>query len=720
MSTIVKGKFTKEIFLSNDGNFRLTAFNVSEIIEQDNNFVLNKFKSVSLRTEKFEIEYNKIYKITLIDLKNSRYPNTYAIDQIEETKDTDKAYILKFLSSSAYKGIGLIKAQNIIDTFGLDVLDKIKEKKLKHTDLNISQETYDNLSNDLKNNEAATKLRLFIYECGLSDTFYGKLIQSCPASQFYKKYQDNPWPLYFELKNVTFSDIFKIAVKLKKDDLAQKNEVLVFDILNTYLFDSGNTKIPIANLLMEVRKKESNISQNDFFEALDELIEAKKVIKLNSLFVEPMWLYEQEKYIVTRLKYLKKHGDKNPLQIKVSKLDSVQKKAVELALQDTLSLITGAPGTGKTLVTNEIIKQLRQQYKEEDIAVVTPTGRATININKHNIIKASTIHSLLKWDTEGGYFGIKEESLSIKVLIIDEFSMVSTDLFYYLLFAINRYDLKKIILVGDKDQLPAIGSGYLINDFIKNEITNTIFLEKNYRQNENFEIIEDAKKINESQIPDFKGNRSSFIEVETSQLANIIINKIQQLHQQGYTKKDIAILSPIYKYQTGIDNLNEKIQDFYKTLENQKPYKIFSRTVYINDKVINLENDPNKNIFNGEIGYIEKISQTNANSGQILFIFVVFEGGKTISYTPSEFIKKTMLAYCTSVHKYQGSESEIVLTVLFNEAKTLLSKKLIYTAITRAKSYSFIYGQKSALEIGIKNDKDSRRSTSIQKLWEKL
>ncbi|MBU4691090.1 AAA family ATPase [Mycoplasma zalophi] len=720
MSTIVKGKFTKEIFLSNDGNFRLTGFSVSQIIEQDNNFVLNKFKSISLRTEKHTIEYNKIYKITLIDLKNPRYPSTYGIENIEETNDIDKAYILKFLSSSAYKGIGLIKAQQIIETYGVDVLDQIKDNKLTHEDLNISSETYENLCNDLKNNEAATKLRLFIYECGLSDTFYGKLIQACPASQFYKKYSENPWPLYFELENISFNDILKIAIKLNKEHLPERNQILLFDILNNYLFDSGNTKIPIANLLMEVRKKDSNLSQNDFFEALEKLIETKKIIKLNSLFVEPMWLFEQEKYIVLRLKYLLKNGDRNPIKIKTNKLDSVQKQAVELALKDPLSLITGAPGTGKTLVTNEIIKQLRKQYKEEEIAVVTPTGRATININKHNIIKASTIHSLLKWDTEGGHFGVREESLSIKVLIIDEFSMVSTDLFYYLLYALNRYDLKKIILVGDKDQLPAIGSGYLINDFIKNEITNTIYLEKNYRQNENFEIIEDAKKINDSQIPEFKGNRSSFIEVESNQLSNIIINKIQELHNKGYTKKDIAILSPIYRYQTGIDNLNEKIQDFYKTLENQKPYKVFSRTVYLNDKVINLENDPNKNIFNGEIGYIEKISQTNANSGQILFIFVVFEGGKTISYTPSEFVKKTMLAYCTSVHKYQGSESEIVLTVLFNEAKNLLSKKLIYTAITRAKSYSIIYGQKSALEIGIKNDKDSRRSTSIQKLWEKL
>ncbi|MBN0919524.1 AAA family ATPase [[Mycoplasma] gypis] len=725
MATILKGKFNKDIYTSTDGKFRLTSFSVSEQIETEADFELSKFKTISVRTEFKQIEFNEVYKLELIHLNNPKYKHTYAIARMEKTNEVDTSFILKFLSSPAYKGIGQAKAKKIIEKYGNSILDKIKAKEVTHEDLNIGESTFKSLQNDLINNELSSKLRIFIYECGLSDNFYSRLLFHCKPIDFFEIYAKKPWQLYFNIENARFSDIEKIAKKLGRLDDFDYNIVLIYDLLLDYLYSSGNTRILANNLFLLVKSKYKDYQREIFDQAIKKLIDEDLIVPIKHgviLIVSPRSIFDQEKFIVQRLKFLKENANRNRLKYESIKLDEVQVNAVIQAVNNPLTMITGAPGTGKTLVTNEIIRQLMKKYDEKDIVVATPTGRATININRLNLVKATTIHSLLKWDTDTKRFKVNEHNmLDAKVLIVDEFSMVPTSLFYHLLKALNKYDLQKIILVGDKDQLPAIGPGYLIHDFIANEIFDVVYLHKNYRQGSNYAIVSDAQEINKNVVPEFKGESSQFIETNKEVLALSIVEKVSQLVEQGYTKKQIAILSPIYNYQTGIDNINETLQTYWGALEKAKEHNVNGRRVFLNDKVINLENDTNKNIFNGEIGYVEKISYSQSGEkGKILYVFVTFDDGKTIAYTPSEFNNKTMLAYCTSVHKYQGSESEIVLTVLFSEAKFLLSKKLIYTAITRAKNLSIIYGEREALEYGISNDRDSKRATSIKTLWTKI
>jgi exodeoxyribonuclease V, alpha subunit len=293
--------------------------------------------------------------------------------------------------------------------------------------------------------------------------------------------------------------------------------------------------------------------------------------------------------------------------------------------------------------------------------------------------------------------------------------MVSVDLFNSLLKGLSQKTLQKIILVGDKNQLPAIGAGYLIKDFIEGNICEVIELTKIYRQADNFEIIKDAIDINNLCMPEFKGKSSRFIECDKNHLIDALIKEIKKLLKQGFTKKDIAILSPIYNYQTGIDNLNEKLSQFWHQIEPTESAYIGKKKFYINDKVINLVNDTSKKVFNGEIGYINRFIYDDKNN--LIEVSVLFEDdSKIVVYSKSDFIQKTMLAYCTSVHKYQGSECLVVLTVLFDEAKMLLSKKLIYTAITRAQKLSIIFGENEALKTGILNDYDSNRQTCIVEL----
>ncbi|MDD7897107.1 AAA family ATPase, partial [Metamycoplasma hyosynoviae] len=440
----------------------------------------------------------------------------------------------------------------------------------------------------------------------------------------------------------------------------------------------------------------------------------------NRSWITTAKLRNMEEYIIKRLKSIKYKNN----AFKFKKFNSpdfhkLQNEAINTSLNNSLTLITGSPGTGKTLIINKIIKLLLEHYDNNNIAVVTPTGRATININKNSEIKASTIHSFLQWNVEENVFEINETWPEKKeVLIIDEFSMVSVDLFYHLLKGISEKTLTKIILVGDKNQLPAIGPGYLIKDFIETGIFETIELTKIYRQSENYEIIKDAVDINEMKIPEFKGKNSKFNETSKENLGKAVISEIKKLLKKGFTKRDIGVLSPIYNYQTGIDNLNVILSEFWRNQEKTESITLNKRTLFIDDKIINLINDPIKNIFNGEIGYINKFIY---NENILTHIQVEFEyDHKYVQYTKKDFLQKTTLAYCTSVHKYQGSECPIVLTILFDEAKKLLSKKLLYTAITRAQRLSVIFGEYEALQLCIENDEDSNRQTCIEELWKTI
>ncbi|MGX9395464.1 AAA family ATPase [Mycoplasma sp. 1573] len=725
MSETVKGRFVRDIFVSKDNTFRISSFVVDEQVKTSPSFVLNRFRSISINTSNVDFEFNSIYKLDLMNANNARYKDTYLVVKMEKLTNADYQNVIKLLSSNAYKSIGATKAKEIVDSLGIDVLEKIKQNLVSEKDLNISRETFELLKTDLTSSQDNIKLKLFLYECGLSDNFYSNLVKHCKSNSFFDLYGSNPWQLYFDMAEAKFKDVEKIASKLDKNDAFWKTMALIYDLILDFCFSSGNTRVFESKIWTELEAKNIVLTSADFKKVVDTLEQNKHILKIkrgNYNILEPRELFEQETYIVRRLKYITNNANVKKVSYSSSYLDNIQTNAVQEALNNPLSLITGAPGTGKTVVTTEIIRKLMTLYHEDDIAVVTPTGRATINLNKKNTVRASTIHSLLKWDTDAQKFYINENNaLDIKVLIIDEFSMVSNTIFYHLLKGIKNNSLQKIILVGDCDQLPAIGPGNLISDFIENNIFKTIYLEKNYRQKENFAIIDDAKQINQGLLPLFSQQRSKFIPTQRLNLTDQIIDEVKRLISQGFNKKQIAILSPIYDFPVGIDNLNEKLQNFWSQHENKKEHNVNGRKVFLNDKVINLENDVQRNVFNGEIGYVDRISYSKANEeGNVLFVYVVFEDGKTIAYTPSEFKNKTMLAYCTSVHKYQGSECDVVLTVLFSEAKRLLSKKLIYTAITRAKELSIIYGEQSALEFGIQNDNDSKRDTSIKLLWQKL
>ncbi|ACF07572.1 exodeoxyribonuclease V C-terminal fragment [Metamycoplasma arthritidis] len=724
----VTGVFKKAIYERANG-YKVFSFAIAHQEHPKEPIKTNHFGTISVVFNKLDVEVDKYYDLVLEYQEASRYPNSYNLISLNESEYWKLNYIVKFLQSPHFPGIGPITAKKIVDKFGFDTIKILTDdSSLNFLEFGMKKEAFEQMQTYLRENKQAVEDQIFFLKLNLSPDFYEKVNQKfLTLESFINTYRDNFYEFYFDQQGLKISDLAKINKFFHPEGHEFDKAMIIYQALENFFFDSGNTKTQISTFYSYFFKNIERVTVEEFKNNLKPLIVANKVLLFdNKSSITTSKLREMEEYIVERMHRVQ-NGRNSLRDIKFEDnqfdYDSLQIEAINSALNEKMVLITGSPGTGKTLITNRIIEELLKYYPEDRMAIVTPTGRATININKLSSKKAVTIHSFLQWDPDKNIFKINESwPESIECLIIDEFSMVSVDLFFNLLKGISTRTLAKIILVGDKNQLPSIGPGYLIHDFIEANIFKTIELTKIYRQSENYEIIQDAIDINEGRAPSFLGKNSQFRETKKEELAKKITEEISELLKQGYSKRDIAILSPIYNYQTGIDYLNDSLAKFWKKLENSEQNQISkTRKICLDDKVLNTVNDPSKKVFNGEIGYVSKFTFDKENSNIITHVAVDFEDDeKTVVYTKSEFLKKTIPAYCTSVHKYQGSECKVVLTVLFSEAKRLLSKKLIYTAITRSKRLSIVFGEKEALEFGVKNDNDSHRQTCIKELWKAI
>ena len=458
-------------------------------------------------------------------------------------------------------------------------------------------------------------------------------------------------------------------------------------------------------------------------DAINNLIKNSKIVKLDDkIYLTKM--YEAEDNIAKRCGYLmraKEHQDKK-LEVTIREIEKnfgyfyneEQLEAIKLSYIKNILIVTGGPGTGKTTIINTICELYRQMNKlsydklAERIALLAPTGRASKRISESTNLSASTIHRFLKWNKESNKFGINEyHKSSVDFVIIDEFSMVDTYLFDSLLKGL-RYDTK-IILVGDYNQLPSVGSGQLLKDMIESESLHVVKLKQLYRQKENSNIINLAYQINENKLDQTIFNQTddlTFIPIPQNKVVEEIVNIAS-----NYTDNDqkLQILAPMYKGINGIDNINISLQNVFNPESKSKKEIIINNVVYReNDKVIQLSNMPDENIFNGDIGYIETIK-----NGSKKEIYINFDGN-TVRYTPANF-QKFKHAYAISIHKSQGSEFDTVIIPLVNNYGKMLYRKLIYTAVTRVKKKLYLIGEIEALEKAIQNNDSNIRRTTLKK-----
>ena len=403
-----------------------------------------------------------------------------------------------------------------------------------------------------------------------------------------------------------------------------------------------------------------------------------------------------------------------------------QRNAIKKALENKITIISGGPGTGKTTIINAIVKLYIKMHDFSpmevlaNIALLAPTGRASKKMSSSTGLPAMTIHRFLKWNKDTNNFGVNEyHKAQENLIIVDEMSMIDVSLFDALLKGIKSN--VQLIMVGDVFQLPSVGPGLVLNDLILSDLFTFCPLEKIYRQSDNSYIPYLALEIkNKDLAEDFVSQKDdyNFLNVDGKYIKDMIKKICVMSKAKGLNEEDIQILAPMYKGENGIDNLNVILQDLFNPKDTKKEEIHYGDVIYREgDKVLQLQNNPDNNVFNGDIGYIRKIIPKSGKNKDL--VLIDFEGVK-VEYSKEE-LNQIKHAYAITIHKSQGSEFSHVILPISRSYYKMLYNKLIYTGVSRAKKSLVIIGEANAFMMAVNNDYASSRKTMLkEKLMNKF
>lgn len=470
-------------------------------------------------------------------------------------------------------------------------------------------------------------------------------------------------------------------------------------------------------------------------EKLDEMLqylnEEKRLIIDNEQVAIPS-LYYSEIKSVQNLFRIKTHTNKlteieqSDLQMHIGEIEDAnqvnyaasQKEALQTAINSKVMLLTGGPGTGKTTVIKGIVELYAEihglsldydDYVNDDYPVLlaAPTGRASKRLQESTGLEAMTIHRLIGWNQDTKPEDILENEINARLIIIDEMSMVDTWLFHQFLSAVPLD--AQLIFVGDEDQLPSVGPGQVFKDLIESKAIPRVNLTEVYRQQDGSSIIELAHRMKLGQKIDItqRFHDRSFINCQANQIPTVVEKVVTSAVNKGYTMADIQVLAPMYKGNAGIKRLNQVLQDILNPKKKDTREIEFGDVVFRKgDKVLQLVNRPNDNIFNGDIGVIVGIFWAKENALNKDVLVVDFEGNE-ITFTKQDMMELTH-AYCTSIHKSQGSEFPIVIMPIVKQYFRMLQRPILYTGLTRAKTSLVLLGDPEAFDIGLKTNGQAR------------
>lgn len=687
----VKGRFRK---IFKGGPDKDWAFTLSSFVAED-------AKTYTVYMNKTKIEIDAYYEI---DIKKQTGRSTYYLNNLTLTKPETSDEVFNLLLSNV-KGLGSVTIRKIENKLGKENLIKIIDKPEHAKDI-VSDKVYENLKEFCK---TYTSENLAFFVDNNLTLFHNKLKQKFGKVNFVEIYSnENPYTLYTNHRfNIETVDYF--AQKVNPGiPLNLRIQAFIYYAFSD-LEQNNNTLHEVIEIVEKTqflfyRVTAELVSEKNILEALNDLINTGDVIfDKDSKRVTLADMKEKEEFIVKKLIELNSQPEEFEYDETCPKTFSdEQRKAFQKTLRNRVSIISGYPGTGKSFIISHIIKSLlnSKKYKKKDIAVLTPTGRAATLLSDKTEVGARTIHSFLKLSKDDEIIESYETENETKVIIIDEFSMVSINIFYLLLDICS--EIEKLIIVGDENQLPCIGPGNLLEELIQSELFPVSKLTEIFRTDK-LDIFHHFLAINQNKLPDLKSESVEFVEYNQSEFLKNIIN-IYENKVQKYGMDEVIVLLPTYHGRAGINNVNNVLQQWNVRKNNLNIHfslvtKNGSFTFYEGDKVIQLVNDYEKDIFNGEIGYIKKINKVNNNVN----IIVAF-GNKEIEYEKSEVLENLKLAYAITIHKFQGSEAScIIFGILKNQAENMLSKKLLYTGVSRAKAELLLLGSTTLYNQKIKS-----------------
>jgi len=721
----IKGNL-KKILFQGDNGYLVGLFKIKETDEENLDLINQTITFTGYFHELNDMDTYILYGKFVF---HQKYGEQFQTENYERCKKEDKESIIEFLTSGLFKGIGEKKAKKIVDVLGNDTLKIILENPdnliLVPT---ITKKQIDMLHNTLLEYESSYQIILYLTELGFS-TKESMLIYNKYKSKTIDIITNNLYQLIYDLSDLTFKKVDTIFLK-KENNLtdSRRIEAVIIYVMSEMCNILGHTYLLIEDIYVNaVKVLTTQIEKEDFINNLNNLILSSKIIKEEEKYYL-FEMYDAEDYITNRIKYLINKED-----IKYKKLDEKifaleksnkikyndeQLTAIKSSMNKHFLVITGGPGTGKTTIIKTIVdlyqdvNKLSYSSLINEISLLAPTGRASKRMSESTSIPASTIHRFLKWNKENNKFAVNEYNKSdTKLVIIDEASMVDVNLFFSLLKGIKKDT--RIILVGDYFQLPSVGPGQVLKDIIESDVVPVVKLNYLYRQNEGSNIINLAYDINNGNIGDnmFETKSDLFFSDIDSSLVLDKIKEICTLHKKN-SYKDFQVLVPMYKTVNGIDNLNKNIQEIFNPKSSKKNEYVLGDVVYREgDKILQLTNMPDENIFNGDIGIINCIDKKE--------IIIDFDGN-LVRFTPSNF-NKFKHGYAISIHKSQGSEFKNVVIPVVNGYGKMLYRKLYYTAVTRAKKKLYIVGELNALKkASLNNNSDIRRTTIKDKLISKI
>ena len=718
----IKGSYSKSIYENNTG-YVIGIFKVSDTDSE----ALSDYIGRSITFTGYFHELNNIDTYIFYGelVNHEKYGEQFRVDSYERCKPEEKDSIIEFLTSGLFKGIGEKKAKAIVDVLGKDTLKVILENpsdlvlipKVTEKDANI-------LHSKLKEYESSYEVIMYLSDLGFN-TRDSMIIYNTYKNKVKNIIEEDIYQIIYEVNDINFKKIDLIALNngVEKDSLIRVKASIIYimnEISNTY----GHSYYTYNELLMLLpRVLNTNIIEDSFIYALNELVKDSRIVIVDDKYYLKE-MYDAEVFIVKRFRMLNSKENKPNKKLTSTikdlegffniKYNEIQLEAIKKSIEKEFLIITGGPGTGKTTIIKAILELYRlinkMSYGElnEKVALLAPTGRAAKRMSEATLFPSSTIHRFLKWQKEQNRFQINEYNKSkVEFVIIDEASMIDTYLMDSLLKGLSANC--KIIIVGDDHQLPSVGPGDVLHDLIESDMLEVVKLKDEYRQDEGSNIITLAYDIRKKTINEEIFNVKddlTFIRCLDSEVITNIIDIYNTYKDLDY--HELQILVPMYKGLNGIDIINSKIQElFNKKSSDKKETRVGEVTFREGDKVIQLTNMPDENVYNGDIGIISEIINSKKKEINIDF------DGNVVKYTPSNF-SNFRLAYSISIHKSQGSEFDVVIIPIVKGYNKMLYQKLIYTAVTRCKSKLYLIGDIDALKLASSNDRDDNRRTTIK------
>lgn len=649
------------------------------------------------------------------------YGRQFKAQHLKTIQPTTSEEIEIYLASGCISGVGPSLAKLLVKSFGEEVFNVLENDPTQLLKLpGIGKRKYKKIIASFNEQKSMREIMLFLQTHGIGAT---------RAAQIYKYYgnqaiikiSENPYQLANDLPGIGFKTVDAIAAKLGIDASSMERACAGVRYVLQELCQHGDCATPYTNLLNKTVEL-LGIDENIIIKALTQEMEAKKIISENindTHCVFPAVLHNIETQVAKRL--LRLQTGKLPWQDlninacipRIEKQSGItlaasQLEAIHTLLAHKLAIVTGGPGVGKTTIVNTILKLL--QTKALNVALCAPTGRAAKRLSEITGVGAKTIHRLLQFSPDTYSFNFDQDNpLKMDVIIIDEASMIDIYLLHHLLKALPLH--AAVYFIGDVDQLPSVGPGAILMDMITAGVIPTLRLTEIFRQANDSRIITNAHRINKGEMPLANESESSdFYTIYTdsafqikTQLLEIVATRIPKyLNCNPLT--DIQVLTPMHRGELGSVNLNNELQRHLNAHTETKVIR--SETTYLlGDRVIQTVNNYNKEVFNGDIGFITHINTRDQ------LVKVTFDH-RTVEYTFGE-LNELNLAYAISIHKSQGSEFPVVVIPVTMQHHVLLARNLLYTAVTRGKEMVILIGEKRAIGMAINNNNENKRLTNL-------